>query len=233
MIIVKLTDIKKTYPLGKVEVHAVNGIDLAIEKGDFVAIAGPSGAGKTTLMNLIGLLDKPTAGKVEIKGRDVKGLSDNELSLLRHRHLGFVFQSFNLIPILKVYENVELPLLLGSNIQTKAERREWVNFLLEEVGLADWRNHKPSELSGGQRQRVSIARALAGKPEIVLADEPTANLDSKTGETILNLMKTINKDQKTTFIFSTHDPVIRKMSHHVILMKDGLIISEERKGELL
>ena len=233
MRIVKLTDIKKTYPLGKVEVHAVNGIDLAIEKGDFVAIAGPSGAGKTTLMNLIGLLDKPTEGTVEINGRNVKGLPDKELSMLRHKHLGFVFQSFNLIPILNVYGNVELPLLLGSNIKTKAERREWVNYLLEEVGLANWRNHKPSELSGGQRQRVSIARALAGRPEIVLADEPTANLDSKTGETILNLMKKINNEQKTTFIFSTHDQAIRKMSRHVILMKDGLISSEERKGAVI
>ena len=229
MAIVKLTDIRKTYPLGKLEVHAVNGIDLAIEKGDFVAIAGSSGAGKTTLMNIIGLLDKPTAGKVEIEGRDVKGLSDNELSLLRHKHLGFVFQSFNLIPILKIYENVELPLLLGEDIQPRAERREWVNYLLEEVGLTAWKNHRPSELSGGQRQRVSIARALAGRPEIVIADEPTANLDSKTGETILKLMKSINREQNTTFIFSTHDPAIREMAGHVIILQDGLILTEEKK----
>ena len=229
MHIVKLSNIKKTYPMGKVIVHAVNGIDLAIDKSDFVVIAGPSGAGKTTIMNIIGLIDKPSSGQVEIEGQITNDLSDIELTNIRYEYLGFIFQSFNLIPILNVFENIELPLLLGKRTLAKGERKEWINYLLKEVGLANWRQHRPSELSGGQRQRVAIARALATKPQIVIADEPTANLDSKTGTTIINLMKKINKEQKTTFIFSTHDIVIREMADHVVQLQDGKIISEEEK----
>ena len=229
MHIVKLNNIKKTYPMGKVIVHAINGIDLAIDKSDFVVIAGPSGAGKTTIMNIMGLIDKPSSGQVEIVGQITNDLSDIELTEIRHEYLGFIFQSFNLIPILNVFENIELPLLLGKRTLAKGERKEWVNYLLKEVGLANWKQHRPSELSGGQRQRVAIARALATKPQIVIADEPTANLDSKTGTTIINLMKKINKEQKTTFIFSTHDIVIREMADHVVQLQDGKIISEEER----
>ena len=215
--------------MGKVIVHAINGIDLAIDKSDFVVIAGPSGAGKTTIMNIMGLIDKPSSGQVEIVGQITNDLSDIELTEIRHEYLGFIFQSFNLIPILNVFENIELPLLLGKRTLAKGERKEWVNYLLKEVGLANWKQHRPSELSGGQRQRVAIARALATKPQIVIADEPTANLDSKTGTTIINLMKKINKEQKTTFIFSTHDIVIREMADHVVQLQDGKIISEEER----
>ncbi|MCW8966577.1 MAG: ABC transporter ATP-binding protein [Candidatus Pacearchaeota archaeon] len=229
MPIVTLQDITKTYSLGNVSVHALNSVSLAIEKGDFVAIAGPSGSGKTTMMNMIGLIDKPTHGTLTLKDRVVSGLKRNELTRLRHEYLGFIFQSFNLLPVLTVFENVELPLLIGKVNSSRQERERWVFSLLDGVGLADRAKHKPSELSGGQQQRVAIARALVTKPEIVLADEPTANLDSKTGTTILDLMKKINHEQKTTFIFSTHDEVIRKMADHVIYLKDGTIVSEEKQ----
>ena len=224
--IVNLTEITKTYQMGQVEVHALKGIDLSIREGDFVAVAGPSGAGKTTIMNMIGLVDQPTAGTVEIAGQNCSGLSDRALTDLRRELLGFIFQSFNLIPVLNVRENIELPLLLGDDPLPKGERDDWVDYLIEEVGLTSWRTHRPGELSGGQRQRVAIARALAGKPRIVIADEPTANLDTETGEAILSLMKQINKEQNTTFIFSTHDEVIRQMADHVVLLRDGMIQKE-------
>lgn len=229
MAIVELKDVYKTYPLGKTEVHAVRGISFEITKGDFVSIAGPSGSGKSTTLNMIGCIDTATAGNVLINGIDTKGLKDRRITNLRHETLGFIFQSFNLIPVLNVYENIEFPLLLGKGKRgNRAEEREWIDHLVEEVGLADWRNHKSNELSGGQRQRVAIARALVTKPEIVLADEPTANLDSKTGEDILNLMKQINREQKTTFIFSTHDSTIVDMADHIIRLKDGQVIRNER-----
>jgi len=230
MPIVKLSGVTKIYPMGKVSVSALKGVSLEIEQGDFVAVAGPSGSGKTTLMNIIGLIDEPTEGDVRVLERGVTGLDRNTLARMRNDYLGFIFQSFNLLPVLDVYENVELPLIIGNTIQNKAERREWVDYLLREVGLSDWRNHKPAELSGGQQQRVAIARALAGRPQIVIADEPTANLDSKTGETILALMKKISHEQKTTFVFSTHDAVIREMADHVINLHDGLIESEVRQA---
>ena len=214
--------------MGKVTVHALRGVDLSIKKGDFVAVAGPSGAGKTTIMNIIGLIDNATEGWVEIGGREIQGLPDRDLTRLRHESLGFIFQTFNLMPVLNVFENVELPLLLGKNQPDKKERREWIDHLLDEVGLTDWATHKPSELSGGQRQRVAIARALVTRPQIVIADEPTANLDSKTGENILNLMKKINREQNTTFIFSTHDAVIQEMADHRIQLLDGLIQSDNK-----
>lgn len=231
MPIVRLVNAIKIYPLGKTEVHAVKGVSFDITKGDFISIAGPSGSGKSTILNLIGCIDVPTSGTVEIEGRITGGLSDREITVLRHQVIGFIFQSFNLVPVLNVYENVEFPLLLGKDKVSKNERTEWINFLIEEVGLSDWRRHKPNELSGGQRQRVAIARAMAAKPQIVLADEPTANLDSKTGESIIELMKRINREMDTTFIFSTHDPAIVTIADHIIRLQDGLIVENSRIAE--
>ena len=231
MVIVELQDVHKVYPLGKVEVEAVKGVSFSIEKGDFISIAGPSGSGKTTILNMIGCVDRPTQGTVIINGQPTKELSDKALTTLRHDTLGFIFQSFNLIPVLDVRENVEFPLLLGKTKLGKAEKDEWIDYLIEEVGLTQWRDHRSNELSGGQRQRVAIARALVTKPHIVLADEPTANLDSKTGEQILELMKKINREMQTTFIFSTHDAKIVNIADHVVRLQDGLVTENIRKGE--
>lgn len=230
MSIVELRDVHKVYPLGSTEVKAVNGVSFAIEEGDFISIAGPSGSGKSTILNLIGCIDTPTAGTVLIDGQPTNGLSDRTITTLRHDFIGFIFQSFNLVPVLNVYENIEFPLLLGKNVATKSERRDYVDFLIEEVGLDQWKKHRPNELSGGQRQRVAIARAMVTKPEIVLADEPTANLDSKTGESIIELMKKVNRDLNTTFIFSTHDPSIVEIADHIIRLLDGLVTEDRRKA---
>jgi len=229
MAIISLKDVKKTYPLGKTEVHAVKGVSTDIQEGDFISFAGASGSGKTTVLNMIGCIDVPSDGQVIIDGTDTRTLNDNQITELRHRFIGFIFQSFNLVPVLNVYENIEFPLLLGKERMSKGEKKEWIDYLIEQVGLQSWRTHRPNELSGGQRQRVAIARALVGKPKVVLADEPTANLDSKTGEQILELMGTINKSQNTTFIFSTHDANIVSLADHVIRLKDGLVIEETRK----
>jgi putative ABC transport system ATP-binding protein len=229
MAIISLKDVKKTYPLGKTEVHAVRGVSVDIQEGDFISFAGASGSGKTTVLNMIGCIDVPTGGTVIIDGNDTKTLNDRQITTLRHRTIGFIFQSFNLIPVLNVYENIEFPLLLGKETMSKAEKKDWVNYLIEEVGLSDRKNNRANELSGGQRQRVAIARALVSKPKVVLADEPTANLDSSTGEQILNLMKKINKEQNTTFIFSTHDATIVDIADHVVRLKDGLIVDEIRR----
>ena len=225
-----LKQITKTYSLGSVAVPALKGVSLNIRKADFVAVAGPSGSGKTTMMNIIGLIDTPTSGILTIEGRDVSDLSRKERTLLRGETLGFIFQSFNLISVLSVYENIELPLTIGRNPVSAAQRHEIVVKLIDEVSLAGRENHRPSELSGGQQQRVAVARALVKNPPIVIADEPTANLDSETGHNILELMKRINREHGTTFIFSTHDPVIREMADHVVHLHDGLIINEERKN---
>ena len=222
-------DVHKIYQLGKVEVPAVKGVSFSIEKGDFISIAGPSGSGKTTILNMIGLIDQASSGEVLIDGRPTRELKDRDLTRLRHETLGFIFQSFNLIPVLNVWENIEFPLLLGRTRITKEEKADWINHLIEEVGLADHRKHKPNELSGGQRQRVAIARALVTKPQIVLADEPTANLDSATGEQIIELMKRINRELETTFIFSTHDAKIVNIADHIIRLRDGLIIENRKK----
>lgn len=227
--LIRINDLRKTYPMGNLEVHALNGINLEIKNGDFVSIAGPSGSGKSTLLNIIGLIDNLTTGSLVINDIAIENQNRKEISRLRRELIGFIFQSFNLLPVLNVFENIELPLLISKKGGPKAERRDRINFLLEEIGLAERRNHYPSELSGGQQQRVAIARALAVSPRIVIADEPTANLDSDTGEKILGLMKTINKEEKTTFIFSTHDPEIWKMADHVIFLHDGNIKSEERR----
>ena len=228
MAIVELENVRKVYTLGKTEVHALRGVSFSIEKGDFASIVGPSGSGKSTILNLIGCIDQPTAGTVSINGTITEGLKDRALTDLRHKTVGFIFQSFNLIPVLNVYENIEFPLLLGKNRVNKKEMREWIEFLIEAVGLADHMRHKSNELSGGQRQRVAIARALVTKPEIVLADEPTANLDSKTGQSIIELMKKMNAELNTTFIFSTHDTTIMSIADHVIRLLDGLVVEDTK-----
>jgi putative ABC transport system ATP-binding protein len=202
---------------------------MELSKGDFVSVAGPSGSGKTTLMNIIGLIDTPSHGSVCIDGEETGGLHRRELTRIRQESIGFVFQSFNLLPVLTVFENVELPLTIARKKTTRAERRERVEFLLEEVGLEDRKTHKPAELSGGQQQRVAIARALVTRPKIVIADEPTANLDSANGERVLELMRKINREEGTTFIFSTHDPDIWEMANHIVFLKDGCIESEQRR----
>jgi len=220
--------------MGNLEVKALQGVNLDIAEGAFVSIAGPSGSGKTTLMNIMGLIDTFSTGSLVINGRSITNSTATsqtrqELAQLRRELIGFVFQSFNLLPVLNVFENVELPLIIAKSGGTKAERRDRVHCLLEEVGLADRRTHTPAELSGGQQQRVAIARALVTRPRIVIADEPTANLDSATGEKVLALMKKINKEEKTTFIFSTHNPDIWQMADHVIFLQDGVIKSEQRR----
>jgi putative ABC transport system ATP-binding protein len=229
MSIVTLTDVKKNYALGKTTVEAVKGVSFEIEKGDFISIAGASGSGKTTILNMIGLIDTPTSGQLFINSQPVASLKDKELTRLRHQVIGFIFQSFNLIPVLTAQENIEFPLLLGKNGRITKENREWIDFLIGEVGLGDRRKNRPNELSGGQRQRVAIARALVTKPVIVLADEPTANLDSATGEAIIQLMKKINKELSTTFIFSTHDLKIVDIADHLIRLKDGLVVENRRQ----
>lgn len=232
MSIISLNKVKKTYPLGSTEVLAIRGVDLEISQGDFVSIAGPSGSGKSTILNMIGCIDTPSSGSVVIDGTSISDMTDRDITRLRHRTLGFIFQSFNLIPVLDVYENIEFPLLIGETVIPKAERQEWIKFLIDEVGLSQWTRHRSNELSGGQRQRVAIARALATKPKIVLADEPTANLDSATGESIIELMKKMNKEFGTTFIFSTHDQKIVDIADHVIQLHDGLVANDSRKGKV-
>ncbi len=228
MSIIQLKSAKKDYMLGKTVVQAVKGVDINIEAGDFISIAGPSGSGKSTILNMIGLIDSPTGGEVLINGNSTAKLKDKQLTLLRHDFIGFIFQSFNLIPVLTVRENIEFPLLLGKKGKITAAHREWISYLINEVGLQDHLKHRPNELSGGQRQRVAIARAMVTKPQVVLADEPTANLDSVTGEQILDLMKKVNRELNTTFIFSTHDNKIVEIADHVIRLKDGLVIENTR-----
>ncbi|MEN9833930.1 MAG: hypothetical protein RL011_123, partial [Pseudomonadota bacterium] len=225
--VVRIAGVEKVYPLGKTEVRALSGIDIAIDEGEFTTIAGPSGCGKSTLLNLIGCMDVPTKGEVYIEGQPVAKLPDRDLTRLRLEKLGFIFQSFNLIPVLTVFQNIEFPLLLQGR-WSRAQRQEKVASLLAEVDLVKQQNQRSSELSGGQRQRVAIARALVTNPRIVLADEPTANLDSATGERIIELMKNINKTHKTTFIFSTHDPQVMRQAGRIIRLKDGHVVPEQR-----
>lgn len=230
MAIIQLSEVYKTYPLGKTEVKAVKGVSFSIQKGEFVSIAGPSGSGKSTILNMIGCIDVPSSGTVRINNVDTRGLSDKEITNFRHDVLGFIFQSFNLIPVLTVYENIEFPLLLGKTDLNGNGRKQWIDRLVEEVGLDRWASHKPNELSGGQRQRVAIARALVTQPQVVLADEPTANLDSATGESILQLMHKMNREFGTTFIFSTHDARIVSQADHVMRLKDGEIVENFRQN---
>ncbi|HEX3044736.1 MAG TPA: ABC transporter ATP-binding protein [Bacillota bacterium] len=223
---VSLQSVKKDYHLGKTVVHALRGIDLTIETGDFMVIAGPSGSGKSTLLNLIGCLDYPSSGEVRLEDQLVSELTESELDQIRRQYLGFIFQSFNLIPVLNVYENIELPLLIRPDIPIP-ERHRRVQYFIEKVGLTGQVKQKPAELSGGQQQRVAVARALVTKPRLVLADEPTANLDSKTGIEIIELMQEINRTESTTFIFSTHDPKVRQRANRVLYMEDGLALAKE------
>lgn len=225
MNIIEIKGLKKDYPLGKTTVNAIRGVDLSIEKGDFLSIIGPSGSGKTTLLNIIGCIDHATSGSVKIAGKEITSLNDKKITDIRLHQIGFIFQTFNLIPVLNALENVEFPLLLMKN-RTRGEVRKKALSLLEAVGLNEHIKHRPSELSGGQRQRVAIARALVTGPDIVLADEPTANLDSVTGASILDSMRTMNEREHTTFIFSTHDANVLKYARKVIKIKDGLIVEE-------
>ena len=203
----------------------MRGVNLIIEQGEFTSIVGPSGSGKTTLLNLIGCLDTPTSGQIFFDGQEIEKLSKEELALLRRYNLGFIFQEYNLIPVLSAYENVELALRLFDEVKGQ-EIEDRVNSILNKVGLAEFAHHKPSELSGGQQQRVSIARALVKEPKLVLADEPTANLDSKTSEEVLEVMVEMNQQLNTTFIFSTHDPQVWDYAQRIITLKDGQIVED-------
>ncbi len=230
MSVVRLEKIFKYYTLGEQQVQALRDITLSIEDGVFLAIAGPSGSGKSTLLNLIGCIDTPSQGKIFINGQDVSGKTPDELSDLRARTIGFIFQTFNLLPVLSAEENVEYPLLQLKEL-SNLERRDRVNKYLGIVGLSKFAGHRPNQLSGGQRQRVAIARALATQPKIVLADEPTANLDHATGEGILELMKEINRQYKTTFIFSTHDWRVMAMADRLVSIEDGRIMMPDVKAD--
>jgi putative ABC transport system ATP-binding protein len=217
--IAAFTDVAKSYRLGEVEVPALKGINLTIERGRFSVIIGPSGSGKTTLLNLLGCIDAPTSGTVALLGRRTSDLADDQMADLRRRHIGFIFQNFSLVPVLTAYENVEYPLIMAKT-PAKA-RRQAVEAMLAAVGLADRRDHYPNQLSGGQRQRVAIARALVKRPSLVIADEPTANLDSRTGREIIEMMRRIQDECETTFVFSTHDPDILDYAAKVYTMHDG------------
>jgi len=236
MSVVRIEHVYKDYLLGDQKVQALKDITLSFEPGVFLAIAGPSGSGKTTLLNLIGCIDTPTSGKIYINETDVSGKTPDQLADLRNRTIGFIFQTFNLLPVLSAAENVEYPLLQRKDV-TAEERKKRVDYFLDIVGLSKFAEHRPNQLSGGQRQRVAIARALAILPSIVLADEPTANLDHKTGEEILNLMKQINRAFNTTFIFSTHDKRVISKADRLVRVEDGQIsilgIRSEAKWSLV
>ncbi len=227
MKVLELKNVNKIYNSAEIKVHAVNDVSVCFEEGEFAAIVGPSGSGKTTLLNMIGGLDMPTSGEIIIGGVDLSGLRPSELIDFRLNNIGFVFQSYNLIPVLTAKENVEFIMTLQKWPAEKRDERTLE--LLKAVGLAERMNSRPSRLSGGQQQRVAVARALASRPKFVLADEPTANLDSKAATTLLQIMEKLNREEKTTFIFSTHDPRVMKMARRVITLEDGKVISDERK----
>jgi putative ABC transport system ATP-binding protein len=228
MTVVKAVNAVKDYDLNGQTVHALRGVNLSFEKGEFAAVAGPSGSGKSTFLHLAGCLDTLTSGSISVGGRDVAGLSKKELALLRRHTIGFIFQAYNLIPVLTVMENIAFPLtLLGTD---KREARDQVRQALRDVGLEGMENRRPREMSGGQQQRVAIARALVKKPALILADEPTANLDSKTGREILELMVKLNKSEGTTFIFSTHDSMVMEFARRLVHIRDGMIEQDEVKA---
>lgn len=227
MNMVECTDVKKIYRQGKVEIHALRGINLSIEKGGFIALAGPSGSGKTTLLNIIGGLDYADSGSIGLDGNSINTMSQSKLASLRLHNIGFVFQSYNLIPVLSALENVEFVMLL-QGVPT-AERRERATAVLDDVGLKDTYNRRPAELSGGQQQRVAVARAIVSNPLIVLADEPTANLDSKTGEGLVEMMREMNEKKNITFIFSTHDQMVMDYARRLVHIRDGLVADDQVK----
>ncbi len=229
MSLMELNKVKKSYQQGKIEVPALRGIDLTVEEGEFTIVFGPSGCGKTTLLNMLGCLDTPTEGEICLNGRKISDLSKKDLAMIRRYDIGFIFQNYNLIPVLTAYENVEFALRLIEDSSEK-QIKEKVLKMLEEVGLKGLETRRPNELSGGEQQRVAIARALVKEPKIVLADEPTANLDSKTGIEVIKIMVKMNQELGTTSIFSTHDPQIMKYAKRLINLKDGMISTDERRG---
>jgi len=225
MALVELDNIVKDYSLGRTTIHALKGVSLSIQPGEFTCIVGPSGCGKTTMLNLIGCIDRPTSGELRFDDVRTATYGDDAEAELRLAKIGFVFQSFNLVPVLSIAENIEIPMMLAR--RPKAERRARVKELIELVGLTEFAAHKPDELSGGQRQRVAIARALANEPRLVIADEPTANLDGATGQSVLDAMKSLNEKKGVTFLFSTHDPRVMRYAKRVVRLRDGEIEGEE------
>lgn len=230
MKVVEINDVFRTYHDTEVEVRAVSGVTLDFEKGEFAVIVGPSGSGKTTLLNLIGGLDRPTSGEIVVGGHSLSELKSSEMIDFRMRHIGFVFQSYNLIPVLTASENVGF--ILSLQKWPKEKRIERTNELLQAVGLSDRHGSRPSRLSGGQQQRIAVARALAPRPQFILADEPTANLDSASAETLLDIMEKLNREEKMTFIFSTHDVRVMRRARRVITLQDGKVISDERTNHV-
>jgi len=226
--LIRIDKVSKTYRTGEVTVEALKEVSLTIARGEFTAIAGPSGSGKTTVLNIISGLDKPDSGAVELGGRAISAMSGSELSDFRRDHIGFIFQSYNLIPVLTVEENIEYVMLLQG--VPKKERNERVAKILAEVGLEGMQKRLPIHLSGGQQQRVAVARAMVSKPDIILADEPTANLDSKTGHDLLDMMKELNEKHGVTFLFSTHDRMIMEHARRLITLRDGAVVSDEVRG---
>ena len=225
--VVQMRGVSKIYTQGKLTVRAVDDLDLDIRKGDFAALCGPSGSGKTTILNMIGLLDTPTRGSLDFEGKDVAGMSRTQLARLRRDRIGFIFQAYNLIPVLTAMENAEF--VLDVQGKPKAVRRKRVLELMAEVGLEGLENRRPDELSGGQQQRVAIARAIASEPAVVLADEPTANVDSETATKILDLMEQLNRELQVTFVFSTHDGAVIERARRVLRLRDGRLVGEERR----
>jgi putative ABC transport system ATP-binding protein len=228
MVVIETENVTRTYEDHGVPVTAVKNVSMKVEEGEFTAIVGPSGSGKTTLLNMLGGLDRPTSGAVEVAGRDLTGLSGNRLTGFRLHHIGFVFQAYNLIPVLTARENVEFIMLLQK--RPKSEREGRAEELLAAVGLKDEMDRRPYELSGGQQQRVAVARALASTPSFVLADEPTANLDSTSAENLLDMMERMNAERRVTFVFSTHDPRVVNRAHRVVTLQDGMIVSDENRS---
>lgn len=227
MSIVECIDVKKTYQQGKVDVQALQGVNLSIDQGGFIALAGPSGSGKTTMLNMIGGLDRADSGRIIVDGNAFENMNQTQLANLRLHNVGFVFQAYNLIPVLSALENVEYVMLLQGILPE--ERRDRARKILDEVGLEGMHDRRPAELSGGQQQRVAVARAIVSNPSIVLADEPTANLDSVTGKGLLEIMKQMNENKKVTFIFSTHDNMVMEYARRIVYLRDGLIADDRVK----
>ena len=226
MEVTKVINATRDFKIGEIETHALRGVNLSVENGEFTALVGPSGSGKTTLLQLIGLLDQPTSGQVYINGKDATRLNRNQRADLRKGTIGFIFQFFALIPTLTAYENVEMPLLLNGT--KPAERKARVNEMLAAVGLSDRAHHRPDQLSGGQQQRVAVARALAINPKVILADEPTANLDTENGKQVMDIMQRLNKETGVTFVFATHDPRVIDYANRVVTLQDGLITKDSK-----